>query len=57
MLASDEVNVLVYKYLQEAGFTHSAFTFAHESMVAKANVADAHVPPGALVAFLQKGLQ
>jgi hypothetical protein len=40
-----------------AGFSHSAFTFAHESLVARTVVADAEVPPGALVAFLQKGLQ
>ena len=26
---SDELNYLVYRYLQESGFTHSAFTFAY----------------------------
>lgn len=36
---------------------HAAFTFAHESLVARSTVADAEVPPGALIAFLQKGLQ
>lgn len=40
-----------------AGFGHSAFTFAHESLVARSVVADADVPPGALITFLQKGLQ
>ncbi len=40
-----------------AGFSHSAFTFAHESLVARSVVADAEVPSGALVTFLQKGLQ
>lgn len=40
-----------------AGFSHSAFTFAHESLVARSVVADAEVPPGALITFLQKGLQ
>ena len=54
---SDEVNYLIYRYLQESGFTHSAFTFAHESLVARSIVADAEVPPGALLSFLQKGLQ
>ncbi len=39
------------------GFGHSAFTFAHESLVARSVVADADVPPGALVTFIQKGLQ
>ena len=48
---------MVYKYLVESGFGHSAFTFAHESLVARSIVADADVPPGALITFLQKGLQ
>ena len=39
------------------GFVHSAFTFANESLVAKSSIADANVPPGALITFLQKGLQ
>ena len=56
-VTSDEVNVLVYRYLIESGFGHSAFTFAHESLVARTVVADADVPPGALITFLQKGLQ
>lgn len=50
------MNFLVYRYLQESGFLHSAFTFAHESLVARSVVADAEVPPGALLSFLQKGL-
>lgn len=57
MISSDEVNFLVYRYLLESGFSHSAFTFAHESLTARSVVADAEVPPGALVSFLQKGLQ
>ena len=36
---------------------HTAFTFAYESLVAKSKVASADVPPGALIAYLQKGLQ
>jgi hypothetical protein len=56
-LSSDEINFLVYRYLAESGFSHSAFTFAHESLVARSTVADAEVPPGALISFLAKGLQ
>eukprot|EP00937_MAST-01D_sp_MAST-1D-sp2_P003254 g3254.t1 len=56
-ITSDEVNFLVYRYLQESGFTHSSFTFAYESVLAKSSVANADIPPGALIAFLQKGLQ
>lgn len=39
------------------GFVHSAFTFAYESMIGRSHVSKANVPPGALVSFLQKGLQ
>ena len=38
-ISSDEVNFLVYRYLQESGFVHSAFTFAFESVLAKSSVA------------------
>lgn len=56
-ISSDEINVLIYRYLQESGFVHSAFTFAYESMIGRSNVSKANVPPGALISFLQKGLQ
>ncbi|KAH9125469.1 hypothetical protein AeMF1_003922 [Aphanomyces euteiches] len=55
-ITSDEVNFLVYRYLQESGFSHSAFTFAYESQLAKSSVISAEVPPGALISFIQKGL-
>ncbi|GKY97528.1 hypothetical protein MPSEU_000711000 [Mayamaea pseudoterrestris] len=58
-LTSDEVNYLIFRYLQESGFVHSAFSFAHESMLSRTSLraVDRSLPPGALIAFLQKGLQ
>jgi WD40 repeat protein len=58
-LTSDEVNYLIFRYMQESGFTHSAFTFVHESMLGRSNIRSSEklIPPGALVSFLQKGLQ
>ena len=77
-ITSDEVNFLVYRYLQEngifltditnvpcfgslavkfVGFSHSAFTFAYESLIFKSSVAQTTIPPGALITFLQKGLE
>ncbi|RHZ24332.1 hypothetical protein DYB37_006312, partial [Aphanomyces astaci] len=55
-ITSDEVNFLVYRYLQESGFSHAAFTFAYESQLAKSSVISTEVPPGALISFIQKGL-
>ena len=47
------------RYLQESGFVHSAFTFVYESMLGKTSIrnGDRTIPPGALISFLQKGLQ
>lgn len=56
-MTSDEVNYLIYRYLQENGFLHSAFTFAYESQITKSNLITSNVPSGALIAFMQKGLQ
>lgn len=58
-ISAEEVNFLVYRYLQESGHLHSAFTFAYESLITKSSVATIHagnVPPGALISFIQKGL-
>lgn len=56
-LTSDQVNFLIYRYLLESGFVHSAYAFGHESYVAKSQIDTKQVPPGALISFIQKGLQ
>ncbi|XXQ38999.1 LisH domain-containing protein [Plasmodiophora brassicae] len=56
-VTSDEVNYLVYRYMLESGFVHSAFSFGHESHIAKSKIGGGDVPAGALVSYLQKGLQ
>ncbi|KNC71400.1 hypothetical protein SARC_16062, partial [Sphaeroforma arctica JP610] len=53
-ITSNEVNFLVYRYLQESGFIHSAFCFGHESFVFKSNINGMDVPPGTLVSMIQK---
>lgn len=40
-----------------AGFTHSAFVFGNEGGINKCPIDGNCVPPGALVTFVQKGLQ
>jgi len=55
--SSDEVNYLVYRYLQESGFTHSAYVFGMESHVQSSNINGSLVPPAALLSIIQKGLQ
>ncbi|RUS69641.1 hypothetical protein EGW08_022598 [Elysia chlorotica] len=54
---SDEVNFLVYRYLQESGFVHSAYLFGIESHISQSNINGSVVPPAALLSIIQKGLQ
>ena len=56
-IKSDEVNYLIYRYLIEAGFSHSAFTLSHECNVSRLHVRPDQVSPGTLVNLLHKGLQ
>ncbi|KAF2530858.1 hypothetical protein F2Q70_00031159 [Brassica cretica] len=56
-LTSVELNFLIFRYLQESGFTHAAFTLGYEAGINKCNIDGNMVPLGALVKFVQKGLQ
>ncbi|KAL9257244.1 WD40 repeat-containing protein [Drosera capensis] len=56
-VSSVELNYLVFRYLQESGFTHSAFTLGYEASILKSPIDGNLVPPGALITFVQKGLQ
>jgi len=54
--STDEVNFLLYRYLHEAGFYHSAYVFGQESHISQSNINGALVPPQALITIIQKGL-
>ncbi|KAK4726191.1 hypothetical protein R3W88_031108 [Solanum pinnatisectum] len=56
-LTSDLLNYIVFRYLQESGFLHSAFTFGHEARINKSTVDGNRVPFDALVKLVQKGIQ
>uniref|UniRef100_A0A2P2MRI8 Uncharacterized protein n=1 Tax=Rhizophora mucronata TaxID=61149 RepID=A0A2P2MRI8_RHIMU len=56
-ITSGELNFLVFRYLQESGFTHSAFALGYEAGINKSTIDGNMVPPGALIAFVRKGLQ
>lgn len=41
-----------------AGFVHTAFSFSHECLIARnRQLSKVQLPPGALISFIQKGLQ
>ncbi|XP_027355742.1 WD40 repeat-containing protein HOS15-like isoform X2 [Abrus precatorius] len=56
-ISSSELNYLVFRYLHESGFTHSAFAFGYEAGIENSRIDVNVVPPGALVTFIQKGIQ
>ncbi|XAR51325.1 hypothetical protein NMG60_11005925 [Bertholletia excelsa] len=56
-ITSVELNFLVFRYLQESGFTHSAFALGYEAGINKCTIDGNLVPPAALITFVQKGLQ
>ncbi|KAB2058363.1 hypothetical protein ES319_A11G230700v1 [Gossypium barbadense] len=56
-ITSLELNYLVFRHLQESGFTHSAFTLGHEAGINTSSIDGSLIPPGALIRFVQKGLQ
>ncbi|KAG0371647.1 hypothetical protein BGX24_001390 [Mortierella sp. AD032] len=55
-VTSEEINYLIFRYLQESGFVHTGFAFQNESHIHKSEFRSANVQPGALVSVLQKGL-
>jgi hypothetical protein len=46
-----------FYFFRHPGFTHAAFVFGYESFVHKSQINGNDVPPGALISFIQKGLQ
>ncbi|KAI8550011.1 hypothetical protein RHMOL_Rhmol06G0070800 [Rhododendron molle] len=56
-ITSAELNYLIFRYLQESGFTHAAFALGYEAGINKSTVDGNLVPPSALVTFVQKGIQ
>ena len=55
-VSADEINFLIRRYLQETGFTHTAYIFGNECMLDEANIHVSQLPPQALVTILKKGM-
>uniref|UniRef100_A0A0N5C334 LisH domain-containing protein n=1 Tax=Strongyloides papillosus TaxID=174720 RepID=A0A0N5C334_STREA len=53
---SDELNYLIFRYLSENGFVHTAFAFSCESGVATSDIDYNNVPNGSLITIVQKGI-
>lgn len=55
-VSMDELNYLVWRYMQENGFPHTAFVFDTECNASSTNISGSQVPPMALITLLQKSL-
>ncbi|GBE59121.1 WD G-beta repeat containing protein [Babesia ovata] len=58
-LSSDDINLLVYRYLIENGYSHTAFAFSKEAEIHRNPYYNNHadkLPPNALVSFMQKAM-
>ncbi|GFE53130.1 WD G-beta repeat containing protein, putative [Babesia ovis] len=58
-LSSDDINLLVYRYLIENGYSHTAFAFNKEAEIGRNPYYNNHadkIPPNALVSFMQKAM-
>lgn len=49
--------MLISTYHILSGFTHSAFALGYEAGINKCTIDGNMVPPGALITFVQKGIQ
>ena len=56
-VAQEAVNLLVWRYMKESGFEHSAFLFESESQIDTTSVDVQQIPSVALVTYLQKALR
>ncbi|KAF9024125.1 WD40 repeat-like protein [Hymenopellis radicata] len=53
---SEEINLLIYSYLLDCGFTHSAFTICQEGHLERSPKFKKHIPRGELAELLSKSL-
>ncbi|KAF9469758.1 WD40-repeat-containing domain protein [Collybia nuda] len=55
-IAAEEVNCLIYAYLQDSGYTHAAFAIRMESKLDRSPLISKHIPRGELIDLLSKSL-
>lgn len=55
-VSSAEINILIQRYFQELGYSHSAFAFGSESKIKQHEVANRQIPAGSLIYLIQKGI-
>jgi transducin (beta)-like 1 len=55
-IIANDINFLIYQYLEETGYKHTAFTFHQESRIPEDILNNTSIPPGMLLMYLEKAL-
>ncbi|KAG8900616.1 hypothetical protein FRB99_005947 [Tulasnella sp. 403] len=55
-VTSDDINVLIYSYLEDAGFTHTSYALRHEARLDASPNLNVRMPRGELIKLLNKAL-
>ncbi|KAG8850576.1 hypothetical protein FRB96_009667 [Tulasnella sp. 330] len=55
-ITSDDVNALVYSYLEDAGFQHTSYALRHEARLDSSPNLNVRIPRGELIKLLHKAL-
>lgn len=55
-ITSDDINALVYSYLEDAGFQHTSYALRHEARLEDSPNLHVRIPRGELIKLLNKAL-
>lgn len=55
-IQASDLNFLIYRYFQENGLTHTAYTLSIEAGISEESFIKKGVLPGALLTLVEKGL-
>lgn len=55
-ISSDDINALIYSYLEDSGFNHSSYSLRHEARLDASPNLNVRIPRGELVNLLTKAL-
>eukprot|EP00917_Polyrhabdina_sp_WS-2016_P031941 GHVP01068188.1.p1 GENE.GHVP01068188.1~~GHVP01068188.1.p1 ORF type:complete len:493 (+),score=79.77 GHVP01068188.1:349-1827(+) len=56
-IKTSEINYLVYRYMTELGYLHSAYTFKNETELSLSKFSHSEVEKGQLISYIYKGLK
>ena len=55
-ITSDDINALIYSYLEDAGYQHTSYALRHEARLDASPNLNVRIPRGELIKLLNKAL-